>query len=372
MQQGSQSSIPLLYPGEVLDTIAGFPTIYHYQPASDLATRDQRKPLVLCVTGGLHLARVFYGGHRGSSPSNFLAYWLNKLGFGVLSLSYPLETDPEIMPVTAAEFRIQDWGQQAAVTTEKIIREKRLGTRSLILISWSMGGRMVVPFNMAAKELGLEVLQFISFAATPGISSLRAFPTELTCRTSGYFTALSHLDVFYQQVKEMEELNEDRDIIPRDIFLREYVGATPINLIGLGLKYDGKARFVRDEATHEEDTRVMDFENFPLISAIYPTSISDASHALADKATWGFLLTYKLESMIGNDGLRNFQAGTKWEQFVELVHGAPERMCIPVPGNHFFFVGEKSSRRVAERVAKLITDAKRLQNEVFELLAKKH
>ncbi|KAL2871725.1 thioesterase domain protein [Aspergillus lucknowensis] len=356
---------PLLYPGEILDTVAGYPTLYRYQPGST----SQGKPLIVCVTGGLHLARVFYGGHRGSRPSDFLAYWLSNLGYGVLSISYPLETDPGIMPATAAGFRIRDWGRQAAITTEKIIKENDLPLRSVVLISWSMGGRMVVPFNIAAKERGLEVLQYISFAATPGFSSIRPLPPGIQCSPAGYFRVPPHIDVFWHQLVEMQGLNGGREIIPKDIYLREYIGGTPINIIGLGLKYDGKGAFVQDEVPHEEDTRVLDVANYPLISALYPTSSLDASHALADKASWGFLLTYKLETMIGKQGLRRVQGTQKWQQLMDLVHSAPGRLCLPVSGNHFFFVGEASARDIATKVESLISDAARFRNEIFALVS---
>ncbi|BCS27021.1 thioesterase domain protein [Aspergillus puulaauensis] len=355
-----------LYPGEALENIAGFPTIYHYQPAR-AENAYKRNTLIVCVTGGLHLARVFYGGHSGSKSSNFVSHWLSENGYGVLSLSYPLETDPEIMPTTAARFRIRDWGRQAAATTRKIIDEKNLGDPSIVLISWSMGGRMVVPFNIAAKELGLHVQQYISFAATPGFSTIRPPMPGLTCTNSGYFQVPPRLDNFERQLSEMEELN-GHTIIPRDIYRREYVGATPINLIGLGLKYDGSG-FVRDEISHEEDSQVLNIANLPFITALYPTSILDASHAMADRASWGFLITYSLESMIGKQGLRKANESSSWQSLLELVQSAPTKLCLPVPGNHFFFIGEQSARDTAEMVDRLIREADSFQSKLRSLIA---
>ncbi|KAL4936789.1 hypothetical protein BDV06DRAFT_85425 [Aspergillus oleicola] len=356
-----------LYPGETIDSVAGFPTIYHYQPAGD---RDgPSKPLIVCVPGALHLARVFYGGHQGSEPRNFLAYWLSNNGYSVLSLSFPLETTPSLMAPTAEGFRIKDWGQQAAITTKRIINEKNLPTQSLVLISWSMGGRMVVPFNIAAKELGLEVQQYISFAATPGFSSIRPPQAGLTFTESGYFMVSSRVESFYDHLIEMQQLNGGREIIPRDVYLREYIGATPINLIGLGLKYDGKGDFIPDEVPHEQDSQVLNIANFPFISALYPTSVLDASHCLGDRATWGFLLTYKLEAMIGKQGVRKADEKSSWQGLSALIHSAPTRLCLPVAGNHFFFVGEQSAREVAEMVESLIEEASIFQKELFTLVA---
>ncbi|KAL4951943.1 hypothetical protein BDW69DRAFT_30318 [Aspergillus filifer] len=356
-----------LYPGEVLDSVTGYPTIYHFQAASD--HDEPSKPLIVCVPGALHLARVFYGGHQGSKPENFLSYWLATNGYSVLALSFPLETIPRLMASTAENFRIKDWGQQAAMTTKKIIEEKGLPTQSVVLISWSMGGRMVVPFNIAAKELGLEVQQYISFAATPGFSSIRPPPAALKSTDSGYFMVSSLVESFYNHLIEMQNLNGGGEIIPRDIYFREYVGATPINLIGLGLKYDGMRGFVPDEIPHEQDSQVLNIANLPFISALYPTSVLDASHCLGDRATWGFLLTYKLESIIGKNGVSKAQENGNWQALADLIHSAATRMCLPVPGNHFFFVGKNSAREIAGMVDKLVGEAGSFKEELLTLVA---
>ncbi|KAJ5923680.1 hypothetical protein N7454_008925 [Penicillium verhagenii] len=364
---------PSLYPGEILDTICGFPTIYHYLPASPATKRQDEQPkpnpLVVCIPGSMHLARIFYGGHKGSKPKDFLAHQLSNHGFNVLSLSYPLETTPEIMPSTGASFRIPDWGHQAATTAKKIIEEKALATRSIILIAWSMGGRMIVPFNIAAKKLGLEVQQFIGFAATPGISNIRNPAPGMACSEAGYFCIPNRLGNFYEQVQLMEEFNNGQTAVPKDVFLREYVGGTPINLTGVRMKYDGEGAFVQDELTHEEDTGVFDVANLPFITALYPTGIVDASHALADRASWGFLLTYQLEAMIGKRGLQSVKGTERWQELMDFVHAAPGRLCFPVLGSHFFFVGEASAREVADRVVKLISVAGEFQDTLSEILS---
>ncbi|KAJ5643315.1 uncharacterized protein N7484_005822 [Penicillium longicatenatum] len=361
---------PLLYPGEVLETVAGFPTLYHYQASQKQHDHHTKlNPLVVCIPGSMHLSRIFYGGHKGSNPRDFLAYQLSKLHFDVLSLSYPLETDPEIMPTTGANFRIQDWGRQAAATVKKIMEEKDLTTRSIILIAWSMAGRMIVPFNVSAKELGLDVQQFISFAATPGISSIRTPTPGMACSEAGYFCIPDRLDNFYQQVKVMEKLNGGQTPIPKEIFLREYVGGTPINLTGVRLKYDGKGAFIQDELTHEEDTKVFDVANLPFITALYPTDILDASHALTDRASWGFLMSYQLEAMIGKQGLQKVKGTAKWQELIDFVHAAPERLCYPAPGSHFFFVGETSASEVAAKVVTLISVANEFKKELSLIIS---
>ncbi|KAF9886673.1 hypothetical protein FE257_011187 [Aspergillus nanangensis] len=380
---------PSLYPGETLVTIAGHPTIYHYSSSSNPPSPN--KPLLVLIPGSLHLARIFYGGHPTSSPTNFLTHHLNQQGYDVLSLSYPLETKPPLMPTAASNtFRIPDWGHQAALTTQKVLQETTshptttTTTRPIVLIAWSMAGRMVVPFTVSARALGLDVRLCIGFAATPGFSAIRPVAPGIVCSGEGFFTVPARVEDFCAQIREMEEGNgcgegeggssNGGEIIPREVYLRDYVGGTPINLIGLRLKYDSAiSGFVRDEVAHEDETRVLEMGLFPMISAVYPTGVMDASHAIADRATWGFLLTYKLEAMIGEMGgwerfKKKKKKGSKetWEKLVRLVHEAPDRLCMSAPGNHFFFVGERAAREVAAQVDGLVEEAAALEKELRE------
>lgn len=351
-----------LYSGEALETIAGFPTIYYFRPTEKPRSIRAPKPLIVCVPGAAHLGRIFYGGHKGSDPKDFLAYQLNQLGFDVLSLSYPLDIG-NLMPKTAAGFRIPDWGRQAAMTTKKVIEDNGLPTKSIVLLGWSMAGRMPVPFNITAKELGLEVQQFISLCATPGMSGIRGPASHLPCSSEGYFSLPSRLEGFYQQVEEMQVMNQGKEIIPRNIYMQEYTGGMPINLSGYGLRYDGKGAFAKDEVIHEEETKVFDTENQTLVAALYPTSIHDAMHALTDRANWGLILTLKLESMT-KKSLAGISGTSGWPELINMVHSAPNRLFLPVPGNHFFFIGERSARGAAEAVNKLIDEVTQLQKEL--------
>ncbi|KAJ5375905.1 hypothetical protein N7509_012791 [Penicillium cosmopolitanum] len=366
MVQENHAGEPRLYPGETLETIGGFPTICHYQ--SPTAEDTNSRPLIVCIPGGVHLARIFYGGHHKYRKEDFLTHWLNKAGFGVLSLSYPLDTNPPVMPATGSEFRIADWGRQAALSAQSCIDRHSLPTRSVVLVSWSMGGRMIVQFNIACKKLGLDVQQYISLAATPGISGIRSLQ-DMTCSAAGYFDIASRIGAFCKQLDAVDKANNERSIIPREIYLREYVGGTPINLIGLRLKYDGQGSFVQDEVTHEEDSRVFDIENTPYPSALYPTSSLDSGHSLTDKATWGFLLTYKLESMFEKKHLKDIEGTQKWDKLRALFHEAPSRMSREISGNHFFFVGENGARETADKIGALLAEGVTLQSELTSILS---
>jgi hypothetical protein len=160
----------------------------------------------------------------------------------------------------------------------------------------------------------------------------------------------------------------ERDVIPRDQYLPEYIGATPVRLVGMGMRYDGKTAFIRDEVPHETDTGVLDIANFPLVSALYPNNIADYSHALTDKASWTFILTYKLEKMLSKGSLDKLQKSGNWEKFIALVHAAPDRLLRPVEGNHFFFLGEVNAKRTAEKIIALTQEGEKFLKEVKDML----
>jgi hypothetical protein len=44
--------------------------------------------------------------------------------------------------------------------------------KEVVLVVWSMGGRLLEPFSMRAASLGIQVKLAISLAATPGIFGL--------------------------------------------------------------------------------------------------------------------------------------------------------------------------------------------------------
>lgn len=374
----------VLFPGEVADTIGGYPTIYHFQAALDM-DRDlnhSRLPLIVCVPGAFHLARIFYGDSSADkhSSEDFLSYRLSQLGFNVLCVSYPLERNlSQAMPSIASQFNVKDWGKQIAQVTSKVADHHHL-PRDVVLVTWSMGGRVVVPFSTSIRELGFNICQSISLAGPPGISRAMGPPlAELDCTPAGYAKIASVWPKYWSQLEEMSRLNAESEpdqiphsAISQEIYFSQYVGAIPIRLIGLGLKYDEHSRdFAPDEARPEDDSQVFDVAHLPLVSAIYPTAIVDAHQALTNRAAWGFLLTYKLERLIRDSGALH-RMGTaanaaRWQQVMDLVHTATSKLCMPMRGNHFFFVGKYTAKSTAIKVAELIKVGSRLINELATL-----
>ncbi|GAM43370.1 thioesterase domain protein [Talaromyces pinophilus] len=357
-------STPNLYAGEQLDEAAGFPTLYNYLPAGP------QKPLVVFIPGAEHNARVAYGGHEGYQQKDFLAHWLNSHGHGLLAISYPIESEPEIMPATAPHFRIRDWGKQAAEVTHRIIEKHGL-SKQVVLVAWSMGGRIVIPYCAHAHSLGIEVALFVSFAATPGIHGAKAPPPGASSTAAGYATAKGFYKMFARQVQDQnEQWNNGRIIVPEEIYLREYTGYTPVSLRGWNYRYDTESRhFVEDCWTSTEDAIVHEAEHCPMIATAGGTSPLDARHVITDQATWSFVLTRKLMHDIESHDVAKIVEKGNWNKLIEMVHSLPSQISYSIPGNHFFFVGEPGARKSAEVIVDHLEKVNKFKREFEALLS---
>lgn len=357
-------STPKLYAGEQLNEAAGFPTLYNYFPA------DPQKPLVVFIPGGGHNARVAYGGHEGYQEKDFLVHWLNSHGHGLLAISYPIESEPEIIPATAPHFRIRDWGKQAAEVTHRIIEQHGL-SKQVVLVGWSMGGRIVIPYSAHAHSLGIEVALFVSFAATPGIHGSRSPPPGVTNTAAGYATAPNLYKLFARQVQDQnEQWNNGKIIVPEDVYLREYCGYTPVSLTGWNYRHDTENRqFVADYWTSTEDAIVDQAEHWPMIATLGGTSPLDARHVITDQATWSFVLTRKLMHEIETHDMTKIVERGNWNKLVEMVHSLPSEISYLIPGNHFFFMGEPGARKTAEVIVEHLEKANKFKQEFEALLS---
>jgi len=134
------------------------------------------------------------------------------------------------------DFNIQAWGIQAAEITRKTIKNNALNGR-VILLGWSMAGKVAQPFSARAKEVGLELDFYVSLAATPPIIGLVLMNTKIAMAPSGMADRSKDLPKWYSQIKSNESLNGNREIIPWSIFEKEYTGNIPVQLQGYGLRY---------------------------------------------------------------------------------------------------------------------------------------
>jgi hypothetical protein len=383
-----------LYEGEKLKCLRDHHAVYKYIPGHDPA-----KPLVAFVPGMAHNARIAYGGHAGHRSEDFLAHWFNHHGYGFLGISYPLETDPPMMPVSSSNFTIPEWGQQAADAIDAVITEHNL-SRSVVVLVWSMGGKILQPVTVAAKRLGIAIELFISLAATPALPGLltAVSKTQLDKTTAGYATKPFLEKAFLRQMDEQDKINHEidekdmvtqknaapRHIIDPTIFKRDYIGATPIGITASGFRYDAATKeFVKEDNEWQfmDDGQAHDYANLPAMAAIYPTSALDFRHAITDKATWSFLMiqramakmtqdgTATAYQQIGDDGAAALsQARFRFQEMQRVVMNIPELMTAEILGNHFFFVGESGARQTVETVVGFLENLVTVQQDIaYEL-----
>lgn len=423
---------PKLYHGEILDFVSGHPCMYKFipprldttspfesQPATDLL------PLIVLIPGGAHNARIFYGGHKGHNPADYLSFWLTKLGFPVLAISYPLESKPTLMPAVSPGFRISTWGRQAASITHKVIESSAsLSGRDVLLIGWSMGGRLLAPFSEAMANIyGHHVGLFVSLAATPGVAGLRPPPPGITQTARGYATCDGLLETFVRQIA---------GVIPKQLYETEYYGHTPASLHGWRRSYaPSTGSLVPNHWGSEEDASPTgdDFSILPWTATIVGTESQDARHVLTDRAAWenmsGQRLTsiwehrdrFRLKSRImkrpqgfsfgtkdddkisrsndarcspdsdsadhvlrngvGHSGQKRTGPGStatqsQWDEYSSFVlETMPGALSCRVPGNHFFFLGAEGAQKTAESIAKLWWKRCGLDQALWSILAGK-
>jgi hypothetical protein len=211
-----------LYDGEKQDSIAIYPVLTKFAPG------DASKPLVAFIPGLAHNARISYGGHNKSHSEDFIAHWFHKHGYGFLGISYPLESEPEIMPPTGSELSLRDWGKQVAKAMKKMVDEHELSSK-VVILAWSMGGKTLEAVTVEATALELTVSLFVSLAATPALWGLRRpVPQSHAIFTpAGYWDNKFLHENFLSQLAEQSQLNDSRMIIDEAVYKGEYFGATP-------------------------------------------------------------------------------------------------------------------------------------------------
>ncbi|KAI1616724.1 hypothetical protein EDD37DRAFT_617691 [Exophiala viscosa] len=350
-----------LYEGEALTTASDAPAIMYFKRG------NPSKPLAIFIPGAAHLARVSYGGHTGYDPKDFIAHWLPEHGYNFLAISYPLETEPSLMPTTRPEFTVREWGAQAVEITRQIIDRENL-TNNVILLVWSMGGKIIQPYVLAARELSIDVNFVVPIVATPAIRGVREKP-PLTPSEAGYATGLGLTDRYFLiQLQEQRAINGGKPIIPEEVYLREYMGNFPIGVGCYGVKWSHQEQaFVVDANTGYEVADEMALAELPFVCSISCDSPADLRHSVADKYTWGFMLTFKLFGGIKPSVRaalhRNAEEG---REVIRLIHSAPEILSATVEGGHDCFIGERGAKRTAELVVEF---EKRLVNFKQEFAA---
>ena len=351
-----------LYAGEQIEEGAGFPAITYF------AKGKKGAPLVVFVPGAHHMARVAYGGHKGARKEDFLAYWLNQKGYHFLAVSYPIDIPKGGMETAHPDFLIRDWGAQVASLARKTIDKNGLGSR-VIVLGWSMAGKVAQSVHEAAKDQNLHLDFYVSLAATPAIPGMIALTREYSMLESGYADRRKNFKGWWKQVAANNQ-QHGREIIPENIFGNEYQGDIPINLQGYGQQFrDGM--FVMDPLAVQADAKPFAFADFPLVAMVIPDGRGDRRHALVDQAAWSMYnanTVFKRYLSANKIDVKEL-SDAQWHGLLHLVRTIEGRLSQTVDGNHFFFVGENGARATADCVALLEDRVHALKAEVSAILS---
>jgi hypothetical protein len=325
---------------------AGCPVLTYFRRGS-LADRS-----VVFVPGGSHLARIAYG-HPGARREDFLDFWLERLGFGLIALSYPLEHP--IFERVYPDLTVDEWGASAASVVKSLADEQGLGQR-VIVAGWSMAGKVVRAFARHGATLGLSVDGFLSLAASPPIPGLAApSPRLIRLTPDGLRDTTSPVEgVSLDELLWRGGLAEQNEIVGRTViesrvYREEYRGNYPLQLRGEPERLVN-GEIVRDWGAAIEDAGSFEFGDYPLTGMIVPSSQSDLRHALTDQAAWSLINAQTILAWL--DG-KPHPDRRDWMRLRALISALPHRLTRTMDGGHFFFVGEAGARTTATFMSEL-------------------
>jgi hypothetical protein len=238
----------------------------------------------------------------------------------------------------------------AAEIVDRFISEKGLG-KDVIGISWSAAGQVIRPYNIACRSLGIKVLFHLGLESSPAL----LIPSDRTIgmkKTEKGMVSLedSHYGLFWKEIEEQSQLN-GKEIVPRDVYLRDFLGDIPVALMGTNGRFEN-GQFVVNIEKSFEDKNFFSFHEYPLIANISGDSKMAPYHPLVDKGTWGFLVTRKIyhDYFVKNEGWISQASNSEFNEFVHYVNNLPSRLLKAISGNHFLPIGKHGAQRIADYV----------------------
>jgi hypothetical protein len=329
-----------LFEGEQLVEVNKVQTLFKFIKG------DKDKPLVIFVPGAAHLARISYG-FPGGKKDDFLSYWLNKRGYSFLGVSYPI--DNPVYTKIYPSFNIRDWGNQVATLTKKIIDENNLSNH-VVVLGWSMGGNIEESIGEAFEKTHINVDSFIGLSAvTPisyigqkikGLKGNDMLPNQLLDERSFF-------GVFANLIEEQSKYN-GHEIIPKKVYLNEFLGNIPVALSGQGYHLtDNKFEFNIQYSI--DDSGVFHFNHTPWIGLINDDSSEIPKITLIDPSAWNYIRSEMLYAQYIARINLNAKPG-KYAAMQQILNQTPQYLSETVHGNHFFFVGQKGASETAQKI----------------------
>ncbi len=329
-----------LYEGEQLVEVNKVQTLFKFIKGY------KNKPLVIFVPGAAHLARISYGFPDGKED-DFLSYWLHKKGHSFLGVSYPID-NPAYTKIYPS-FNIRDWGNQVATLAKKIIDQNNLSNH-VVVLGWSMGGNIEESVGEAFEKAHINVDSFIGLSAVTPISYIGQKIKNLKGNDmlpNQLLDERPFFDVFASLVEEQNKYN-GHEIIPKKVFLNEFIGNIPVALAGQGYHFTHN-KFEFNIQYSIGDSGVLHFNHTPWIGLINDDSSEIPKITLIDPSAWNYIRSEMLYaqyvSHINMNSNSSNYAATK-----RILTQIPQYFSETVHGNHFFFVGKKGARETAQKI----------------------
>ncbi|MDK1389503.1 hypothetical protein QN224_29395 [Sinorhizobium sp. 8-89] len=258
------------------------------------------------------------------------------------------------------EMTVSDWGCSVASIAAEVIRRESL-TPHVLLVGWSMAGRMSQSFNRSATAIGLRVLGFISLAANaplPGLAPISDDRISLTRDSLWTVTECAPNGIPYYQ-RWTDELTQimgstEQALFTEEICRHHYFANCPINLRGEATRFrNGKLANAINDAI--ADLGSLDFADYPLTASIVPTLPSDAKHALTDQAAFAFFNSRRIYHGLPPGILKEISPD-EWDELRSLMQDLPRRLTRFQDGGHFFFVGEAGAAATSAHIGELLNE----------------
>jgi hypothetical protein len=182
--------------------------------------------------------------------------------------------EPLTVPPTHADFNTHEWALQVTEAITSTVIECKL-SKNIVLLGWSMAGRILKPISLNLKRRGLTIKLFVSLAATPAISCFRVPIPGRNETAAGYHSNVGLLDAFLPQMADQARLNGNKTIIDKATYCEEYIGHFPIGLAGWDSSRSIESGKMMENMLAAEDVTSDSFTDLPMISPRQACSISD-------------------------------------------------------------------------------------------------
>ncbi len=241
---------------------------------------------------------------------------------------------------------------------------------SVIVLGWSMAGRIAEPLHAALRRREKCIELFVSLAGATALPDILPALKGLRPSQSGLASIQgAYVDWLLLCLADQNRI-AGRIVLDAQTFMTEMTGDFPIGLAASAMRFRNGV-FVSDTAADAHDIGASQYGAFPPLALMTHASALDARHALTDRATWGVFITQQLCETRIFPHAHSLSAlpADRWALLVQHVRDAAGRLSVTLLGNHMFFVGEDGARSTVLALKQLRQTAVEITRETARLIA---